>query len=312
MRAVVAISAIALLSGCGAGPGRQTAPPPLGPVPVIQTVEQITRPVDPYLPRPEEVRTLIAAGNVLNAKCMAGFGLRGNDTHATNIDDHGARVATAHTHLYGFFDPAIVATDGYDLIQLQSSHDPGEPPAPGISATAKGVEIGQDQTGRPVTSYAGQPVPAGGCKAEAAQNTGGDLPDMNAAGLPDGGPHLPLDDPRVVDATKKWSSCMAARGYHFSTPFDAMTSQVAQAPVVGTGSDQKVVHSPAEIQQATTDLACKQTTNFMGQVIAVQTAYDQQYIATHGAALAEYRTRLDGRVRAAAQIVAASGLPPSV
>lgn len=309
-----AVWAVALLSGCGGGAARPAAPPPpsLGPVPVIQTVEQITRPIDEYLPRPQEVRTLIAAANVLNAKCMAGFGLRGSDTHATNIDDHGARVATAHTHLYGFFDPAIVATEGYDLVQLQSSYDPAEPRPVPISAAAKTVEIGSDQAGHPMTAYAGKPVPAGGCKAEAAKGTGGDLPDMNAAGLPDGGPPIPFGDPRVIDATAKWSTCMAAKGYRFSSPYDAMTSQVAQAPVVGSGSAQKVVHSPAEIAQATADLTCKQATDFMGTVIAVQTAYDRQYIAGHSAALAQYRRQLDDRVRAAARIVAASGMPPSV
>jgi hypothetical protein len=280
-------------------------------VPIIRTVEQITHPVDEYLPRPADVRMLISAANVLNAQCMAGFGLRGGGTHATDIDDHGARVATAHTRLYGFFDPEIVATDGYDIVQLQSSYDPGKPRPLPMSDVAVTVEIGSDKAGHPVSSYGGRPVPPGGCKAVARAATGGDLPDMNAAGLPDGGPTMPLSDPRVLDATTKWSTCMAAKGFHYKTPYDAMTSQVAQAAVVGSGSDQKVVHTPAEIDQATADLACKQATNFMGTVVAVQTAYDRQYIAGHGPALAEYRKRLDARIGQATQIVAASGMPPT-
>jgi hypothetical protein len=314
MQRLTALAAVALLTGCGGGPAKPAAPPPplVGPVPVVQTVDQVSRPIDPYLPRPEEVRMLISAANVLNARCMAGFGLSGGDTHATDIDEHGARVATAHTHLYGFFDPAIVAADGYDLVQLQSSQEPGKPARAPMSDVAMTVEIGQDQAHHPVTAYAGKPVPAGGCEGEAARGTGGALPDMNAAGLPDGGPPMPLSDPRVLDATAKWSSCMAAKGYHFATPYDAMTGPAPEsAQVVGPRGSQKVVHSPAEIAQATTDLACKQGTNFMGTVTAVQAAYDQQYINSHGPALAQYRKALDDRVHAAEQIVAASGAPPT-
>ncbi|MBS2532318.1 hypothetical protein KGQ20_05990 [Catenulispora sp. NF23] len=313
-RTVIVLAPVALLAGCGSPTKPATALPALsGPVPVVTALEQISRPVDPYLPTPTEVRTLISAANVLNARCMAGFGLRGTDTHPTDIDAHGVQVATAHTHLYGFFDPAIVATNGYDLIQLQTSQvAPGEPRPQPISDSAESVEIGRDTAGHPVTSYAGKSVPAEGCKAQAQQGTGGELPDMSAAGLPDGGPVTPLSDPRVLDANKQWSACMRGKGYHFSTPYDAMTSEPAQdAQVVGPEGDRKVVHSPAEIAQATADLACKQTTNFMGTATAVQDAYDRQYIAGHGPALAEYRRQLDDRIRAAQQIVASSGAPPS-
>ena len=311
--AVLALAPVVLLTGCGSAARTAAVPALAGPVPVVTAVEQIHRPIDPYLPQPSEVRTLISAANVLNARCMAGFGLHGGDTYPTDIDAHGVRVATAHTHLYGFFDPSIVGTDGYDLIQLQSAQQPGAPAPASISDTAKSVEIGRDATGHPVTSYAGKPVPAHGCEAQAQQGIGGELPDMSAAGLPAGGPPVPLDDPRVRDVTKKWSACMAGKGYHFTTAYDAMTSNIAQeAPVTGTGDNQKVVHSAAEIAQATTDLACKQATNFMGIATAVQDAYDQQYIAQHTQALADYRRQFDDRIHAAAQIVASSGQPPSV
>ncbi|MEY9857349.1 hypothetical protein ABH935_002957 [Catenulispora sp. GAS73] len=312
-RAVIALAPAALLAGCGSTTKPAAALPPLsGPVPVVTTLEQISRPVDPYLPTPSDVLTLIAAANVLNSRCMAGFGLRGSNTHATDIDAHGVRVAIAHTHLYGFFDPSIVATDGYDAVQLPPPEPPGLPTAAPLSPAALSVENGTDDVGHPVPAYAGKPVPAHGCKAQAQQGTGGVFPNMSAAGLPDGGPVTPLSDPRVLAANKEWSACMTGKGYHFATPYEAMDSPTAQdAQVVGPDGHHTVVHSPAEIAQATADVGCKQATNFMGTATAVRDAYDRQYIATHGPALAEYRQQLDDRVRAAQQIVASSGAPPA-
>ncbi|MBW8818790.1 MAG: hypothetical protein JF598_11290 [Streptomyces sp.] len=303
----MALAPVVLLTGCGSATKPAGPPPALdGPVPVVTTLDQISRPIDPYLPKPSEVQTLISAANVLNARCMAGYGLRGTDTRATNIDEHGVQVAIAHTHLYGFFDPAIVATDGYDAIQLPPPEEPGDPTPEPSSDTVHAVEFGRDTAGHPVTSYAGKPVPTHGCKAQALQGIGGDLPDMAAAGLPDGGPPTPLSDPRVVAVTSEWSTCMTAKGYHFATPYDSMTSDLAQnAQITGTGNSRKVVHSAPEITQATADLACKQSTNFMGIVTAVQDAYDRRYIVGRGPALTEYRRRLDERIHAAGQIVAA-------
>ncbi|MBS2532320.1 hypothetical protein KGQ20_06000 [Catenulispora sp. NF23] len=312
-RAVIALAPMALLAGCGSTNTPAAALPALsGPVPVVTTLEQVNRPIDPYIPTPSEVLALIAAANVLNARCMAAFGLHGSDTHATDVDAHGVRVAIAHTHLYGFFDPSVAATDGYDVVQLQSSQVPGQPAAAPVSPAALSVESGQDDAGHPVADYAGKPVPAHGCKAQAQTGIGGEYPDMSAAGLPDGGPVTPLSDPRVLAANKQWSACMKGKGYHFATPYEAMDSATAQdAQVVGPEGDRKVVHSPAEIAQATADVGCKQATNFMGTATAVQDAYDRQYIAGHGPALAEYRRQLDDRVHAAQQIVASSGAPPS-
>jgi hypothetical protein len=310
-RAVLALAPAALLVGCGSTAKPAAALPALsGPVPVVTTLEQVHRSIDPYLPTPSDVLTLISATNVLNARCMAEFGLHGNNTHAMDLDDHGAREALAHTHLYGFFDPSSAATDGYDAVEVQSSA--GQPATTPLTPAAQSVEVGHDEAGHPLTAYAGKPVPAHGCKAQAQEGTGGKYPDLTAAGLPEGGPATPLGDPRVLAANKQWSACMAGKGYHFATPYEALDSPTAQnAQVVGPDGAKKVVHSPAEIAQATADVACKQATNFMGTATAVQDAYDRQYIATHGPALAEYRRQLDDRVRAAQQIVTASGAPPS-
>jgi hypothetical protein len=52
-RTVVALAPVALLAGCGSATKPAAALPALaGPVPAVTALEQISRPVDPYLPTP--------------------------------------------------------------------------------------------------------------------------------------------------------------------------------------------------------------------------------------------------------------------
>ena len=54
--------------------------------------------------------------------------------------------------------------------------------------------------------------------------------------------------------------------------------------------------STAQIATATADVQCKISTNLIGVAMAVQTAYDQQYIDAHTDQLAAYRERLQRAV----------------
>ncbi len=62
-----------------------------------------------------------------------------------------------------------------------------------------------------------------------------------------------------------------------------------------------------ELATATADLTCKQKTDLMGVAIAVQSAYDRQYIASHASALDAFKKQLEDRVNKATQVVAAGG-----
>src|SRR5262249_27537689 len=121
-------------------------------------------------------------------------------------------------------------------------------------------------------------------------------PDTQA--LPDGGPAVPVKDPRMVAVDAAWSTCMKDKGFHYANPVAALTDP--QWTPKGSGP---TTPTTKEVAVATADLACKRSTNLMGVAVAVETAYDQQYIASHRAQLAAYAKHLQARVDHAAQLV---------
>ncbi|WP_439681056.1 hypothetical protein [Embleya sp. MST-111070] len=306
-RMVVGIPALVLsaaLAGCGSGgsdagsdPARR-ALPPVGAVPTITSVDEITRPIDRYLVTPEEVGSIQNAANIVNEKCMKEFGLPGIPTGLSGFDAKAMRFEKTHSPLYGFFDPAGAAVNGYDRVLGEA--DPG-PRRAAPAAEVLAVEHGTDAAGAPVTSYAGRTVPPGGCKGESVRRTGGTLPMPDPPTLPDRGPHSAVDDPRVVAAYRAWSSCMKAAGYHYATPDDALTDPNLVPP---TGGPDAGRHSAVEVAHATADVRCKTSTNLVGIAVAVQSAYDDLYIEGHRDALRDYHDRLTARLADARRIIA--------
>ena len=67
--------------------------------------------------------------------------------------------------------------------------------------------------------------------------------------------------------------------YSYATPWDADADPRWHEESSGAGST--VTHSRDEIATATADMSCKQSTNFMGIAVAVETAYDNQYISAN-------------------------------
>lgn len=105
--------------------------------------------------------------------------------------------------------------------------------------------------------------------------------------LPDGGPLLANTDSRFRNAVSKWSECMAKAGYHYDDPVAPLVDKKWDRPVGEDGS--QAPPSAAEIATATADVKCKMSTDLVGTAIAVQSAYDQQYIQSHRDQLAAFR-----------------------
>ncbi|MDR2973758.1 MAG: hypothetical protein LBV00_03445 [Propionibacteriaceae bacterium] len=91
--------------------------------------------------------------------------------------------------------------------------------------------------------------------------------------LPDGGPAWHPQDSRFVAAEATWSTCMTQRGFTYATPLDAINKNHMTAA------------SPESMAVAAADVQCKIDTNLVGIGVAVQSAYEQQYIDTHRDAL---------------------------
>lgn len=60
------------------------------------------------------------------------------------------------------------------------------------------------------------------------------------------------------------------------------------------------------IATATADVECKLSTNLVGVAVAVEIAYDRQYIEMHPAQLTEFKRRLGDQLRAAARLTGSS------
>ncbi|MFI9361531.1 hypothetical protein ACIG5E_10755 [Kitasatospora sp. NPDC053057] len=288
------IALFAALAGCGAG-GTHPDPPQLGEISTITSVRQVVRPIDAYLPTASQGLIAQRAVYLTSARCLRRLGISEAPWAApaqTEATDQDVR-----SQLYGYFAPDRVATTGYDAITATDTRTPA-------SATTQQVLAGRDSTGAPLTQYQGKAVPKGGCLKEALDAVGGSMamtPDPSA--LPGGGPKVPLTDPRIVAADHQWSGCMKTHGFTYANPADAYMDPRWRDQNPGAGA--AVTHSPAEIATATADDACKRSTNLMGIAVAVQTAYDQQYIAAHADDLAKFAQRVKQHIADCEKLIAA-------
>lgn len=306
--AVACALLVGAVAGCGGG-GQPAVVPPLGPIPVISATGQITRPIDAYLSTPDQVQTLLKAMDTLEARCMRPFGLKPPPDQSNGLMQM-PQVLRAASPLYGFFNTTTPASLGYDRVQ-QSPAPAGSGGSGGPSVRQSDAEVeavnavlhGMDAHGKAVTQYKGRSVPSGGCQAPALAAVGG-LQNLTPlpSSLPNGGPQVPVSDPRLVTADAHWSDCMKNKGFAYPTP-DAAYSDPRWVP---TGNSRSAfadfVHTPQEIATMTADMSCKKATDLMGVAVAVQDANDKAYIASHGSELAEYRSRLQGYLRMAANL----------
>lgn len=269
-----------VLTACSGSPSAAVTPstrPSVGAVPSgITSPAQVKRPIDPYFLNADQVAAtefarVRAVASCMSAKGYASAGVKSDPTVAEAVT-LAILDRTRDSDLYGFFDtPTNARSYGYQN-------------PPGTSGTL-GASWSPD-------------VPQGvvdGCFADAAKSMGFDdvmelvLPKK----LPDGGPVVPSGDPLYVNAVSAWSSCMAGRGYAYKDP------QAAVGDIKWRADRAAGKASPAQVSTATADVECKISTNLIGVAVAVQNAYDQQYVDAHADALDSYRSRLQRAVQMA-------------
>ncbi|GHE09074.1 hypothetical protein [Streptomyces alanosinicus] len=294
-RTLVVTALAVTIAGCGAADNRPVLPP-AGKTAAITRVDQVVRPIDAYLPTAEQSRLVERAAYVSSIKCLKRFGISQAPGPDPATGETGRR--DVRSQLYGYFAPDQAATKGYDAVAIPQSRAP-------MPDSVRRVYYGRDGAGAALTVFHGKDVPRGGCLKEGLDAVGGSLLlGADTSAMPGGGPKQPLNDPRVVDADHKWSACMKAHGFVYATPADAYMDPLWRASAMSTRSS--VTHSRAEVATATTDMACKQSTNFMGITVAVQSGYDKQYITATTAALASFKRRLDKQIAVAEKIIADS------
>jgi len=256
------VIACALLAGSVActvaSPQDESGPEPtLGIVPTVDRPALVSRPVDAYLPSVQQVTALAQVWLTAMNNCLEKHGVSGNHSVSGEggldglakslVDDRAIRG-----DLWGFFGDTA-GTYGY-----------GRP-----DGAASGLEVAPPP---------GVPDDVGNTCAQAGQDALGGHAWIDfavPASLPEGGPSVPSSDSRWVAAVAGWSACMKDKGFSYDTPQAAIGDTAWRGAAV----------SAAQIATASADVACKVSTNLVGIGVAVQSAYDQQYIDAHRAEL---------------------------
>jgi hypothetical protein len=276
---ILVLATVLSAAACATEPVAATpAEPAIGAIPVVRSGADIVLPLDAFVATDQQQRTMNAAVTIVGQNCMKRFGLA-----------WPAVAPPAAT-------PAAVNVRRYGLVELDKARAEGYH-APDIEKYSKAIAAAQAKAAKPTDdamnvwagrgeqSFAGQPVPPGGCAAEAvAQLT---------AGAPAADPGIPQKlqlmtfnrtktDSRVTRVFAAWSRCMAAQGLSYATPFDAL-------------GDRRWYTGPVSARETTVaaaDVTCKTQTNLAGTMMAVETGYQQRAIEQNAAALDAVRTLL--------------------
>ena len=190
---------------------------------------------------------------------------------------------------YGIVEGSLVEKYGYGLPPTLGQTDQGKG---GWNPSAHEDTILQgprDGTSRPKDQH-GAPLPAGGCLGETNRSLGGDPP-MNPGAVSMDSFQASETDPRVVEAMKAWSECMASSGFDYASPWQP--NDTAWPEPAGA----------TEIRTAAQDIACRQESNLVGTWFAVESAYQQRVISQHRAEFAALQAWRDRRVAAARRVL---------
>jgi hypothetical protein len=269
------------ISGCTQDNG-VLSEPQFSKVSVISNLNQLNYPIDKYILNPDEVLSLYnSLDNRINS-CLIengikhGFSTFKNKNEALKMFKNDINRREAFNSFYGFFNVETAQTWGYKY-----------------SANGNTVHYGSKDDVN--TNFSDFPI---GTETSVGTKCITNIQNMspyNSSGafevflstqyLPDKGPIVPISDSRFVQVQQKWSDCMRGKGYNFDTvksPHDKFVNAGSVGPA-----------TPEEKATAVADVQCKIQTNLVGVAVAVQSAYDEQYIDSHREALAAWRQTLD-------------------
>lgn len=279
------------LGGCqGASP--ENGEPPLGPVPTIRDAREISLPLDAYLAGTLKWHVPDLAINRLGRDCMRRLGLDWPVIAYVQADT----TAPIYGRRYGIFDADRVARHGYKPLPAPNGGSADGEKGPRQEREPTEVEVAV-WTGRGESKVNGLPVPEGGCGAEALRTlAGGIKPTETRVEMLAGEAHHRAEQhSRTVATFARWSQCMSGRGFNYRRPPDANDD-----PRWNTDHA-----TPAEIETAKADVACKLETNLVGVWYAAEVAYQKRAIEKNAARLQAIKDYHDTVQRNAAKVVAA-------
>ncbi len=271
----------------------------------------LVRPLDAYIPTPEEFYLSRKAEEVLITSCMRDFGFdfsypkRSQDQFIDVFEKTGSR-------LYGVTDLKTAEKLGYHLepgtLSLNATSPGGNSPAENETSPAEdfaidGLKPGQDQSELPEVAttspgeYQGRAIPPGGCTGAARVKLIGQATIMTQFHF---GKDLQLEafytarrDSRVLGYFDEWSNCMQEKGYRINDPLGNRDYDVLSSTI-----------SKAEIQEAVTDVNCKEKTQLVAKWHKVIVEYENKAIEKNQLALTEEKKKRGEMLARATEVVA--------
>ena len=274
--AVLVIGSVAMAGCSNAEAPGASGELSLGPFEQVSSPEQVNRPIDAYVLTADRSVELVDAERRLISSCLSRLDPAFVATAWSAPGDEQMRAYfrslvsddVLRSDLWGFFDPSQALISGYER-----------------------ADAGPAVLDMPMPPASEQDVTA--CIGEARDRLPGAAGAIGLVGLnalPDGGPPVPVTDSRFAAVVSEWSACMRASGYDYHGPLDAIAALASRGD-----ADRQ-----ASIAVASNDVRCKIETNLVGIGVAVQSAYDQEYIDRHRDALDRRQAAIEAFLRAAA------------
>lgn len=299
--AVLLGGCLATVAGCSSTPASSDKPgsnlvaAPVAPTatPVLTSTATVSLPIENYLLKNSEHAQMLYASKLLVKKCLAryGFDYAVDPAGQQALDPKGDGANMPRR--YGIVDANFAARFGYHPSSDLTSRP--LPSTPHMSEAEENVFLGDapraDGSTPKVKEYKGQSVPAHGCAGEAQQKLGTGLQQRLAENINDASFHQSMANARVTAVFKAWSGCMKQHGYQFDTPLDPLKAPISAAPTT------------AEIEMATSDIACKQKTNLVGVWVAVETAMQNNLIGKNQEALTEMHRTAESTLKNSAKVI---------
>ncbi|MFF2077437.1 hypothetical protein ACFVXG_22110 [Kitasatospora sp. NPDC058162] len=236
----------------------------------------------------EENRAIERAVDKLTHDCMARFGLTYNAPERTlnlaSIWDN-----TNMARRYGLTDRAQAEKYGYDLADEGWSPPPVTRMPPEELVVLTGHSAPAPDSPEVSSARNGATVPRGGCMGESLDQVGGKLDTSVPDRLDVESFETAKADDRVQQAIRRWSACMAEKGYQAADPMEAfkLTRRTGSGPNKG------------EIAVATTDVDCKERTGLVMVWFDVESEIQRNQITQNQPALIQTRARITASVKSA-------------
>ena len=252
------------LSACGSSnaPEASDSEPPLGVVKSVRSSADLSLPLQKYDLSIAQQELVSRAYHLTKRRCLQRFGIESTEPLDLSSGEDNLNLARR----YGVIDVDVAQRWGYS--GPRSASKDGKTPWNPSEKELLGIDGGTPAETRALRDADGQPLPAGGCGAEASEKLG-NWDQWSAQKLSHQSYERALSDSRVLSAFRKWKTCMKAAGHDYGSPMAVL--EIRWERPVGKRGER-------EIATALDDITCRQAANVTGIWNAAEAAYEQRHI----------------------------------